>query len=75
MVLRVPAERLHQALSQLVGAAGVSDLTIEDPPLEEVMRELFAAAAAGHGDPSAAAIASGEAAPPDRATPPDEAAR
>jgi ABC-2 type transport system ATP-binding protein len=46
VVLRVPAERLREAVSQLMGAEGISDLTVEDPPLEEVMRELFAAAPA-----------------------------
>ncbi|MEJ7728528.1 MAG: ATP-binding cassette domain-containing protein [Polyangiaceae bacterium] len=46
VVLRVPAERLREAVSHLVGVAGISDLTVEDPPLEEVMRELFAAAPA-----------------------------
>ena len=56
VVLRVPAERLREVVSQLVGVAGISDLTVEDPPLEEVMRELFAAA-------PASAPAGGEAAP------------
>jgi ABC-2 type transport system ATP-binding protein len=35
-----PAE-LHRTLAELVQAAPVADLTIEDPPLEEVLRELF----------------------------------
>jgi ABC-2 type transport system ATP-binding protein len=42
VVLRVPEQRLRDAVSHLLAAAGVADLTIEDPPLEEVMRELFA---------------------------------
>jgi ABC-2 type transport system ATP-binding protein len=46
VVLRVPEQRLRDAVSHLLAAAGVADLTIEDPPLEEVMRELFARRAA-----------------------------
>jgi ABC-2 type transport system ATP-binding protein len=41
-VLRVAQRGLRDAVSHLLGLAAVADLTIEDPPLEEVMRELFA---------------------------------
>jgi ABC-2 type transport system ATP-binding protein len=41
VVLAVPAERLNDALRDLLGALSVSDLSVEDPPLEEVMREVF----------------------------------
>jgi len=41
-VLRVPQSEVRDAVSHLVGSAPTSDLTIEDPPLEEVMRDLFA---------------------------------
>jgi ABC-2 type transport system ATP-binding protein len=30
------------AVSRLLSAHPVADLTVEDPPLEEVMKELFA---------------------------------
>jgi ABC-2 type transport system ATP-binding protein len=40
-VLQVPAEDVRAAVGHLLGNASVADLTIEDPPLEEVMRELF----------------------------------
>jgi ABC-2 type transport system ATP-binding protein len=43
-VLEVTQASLRDAVSHLVGQVSVTDLTIEDPPLEEVMRELFAAA-------------------------------
>ncbi|MHB1843725.1 MAG: AAA family ATPase [Deltaproteobacteria bacterium] len=42
-VFLLPQDRLREAISDLVAALPFSDLTIEDPPLEEVMRELFAA--------------------------------
>ncbi|MDI1446511.1 ATP-binding cassette domain-containing protein [Polyangium sp. 6x1] len=41
-VLRVPQADVREAVSHLVASAEASDLTIEDPPLEEVMRDLFA---------------------------------
>jgi ABC-2 type transport system ATP-binding protein len=41
-VLQVHQPDLRDAVSHLLGQAEVTDLTIEDPPLEEVMRELFA---------------------------------
>jgi len=40
-VLTVPAERLNDALRDVLGALPVIDLSVEDPPLEEVMREVF----------------------------------
>ncbi len=36
----VPAAELQPAITRLL-ARGVADLTIEDPPLEDVMRDLF----------------------------------
>jgi ABC-2 type transport system ATP-binding protein len=41
-VLQVPQAQLREAVSHLVASAAVNDLTVEDPPLEEVMRDLFA---------------------------------
>jgi ABC-2 type transport system ATP-binding protein len=40
-VLTVPAERLNDALRDLLSAISATDLSVEDPPLEEVMREVF----------------------------------
>lgn len=40
-VLQVKAEDLRAAVSRCLELPDVSDLTVEDPPLEEVMRELF----------------------------------
>jgi ABC-2 type transport system ATP-binding protein len=40
-VLQVKAGALREAVGFLLGHANVSDLTVEDPPLEEVMRALF----------------------------------
>ena len=42
-LLQVKHEHLREAVGFLLGLASVTDLTIEDPPLEEVMRQLFAA--------------------------------
>ncbi len=41
-LLQIKQERLREAVGFLLGLESVSDLTVEDPPLEEVMRELFA---------------------------------
>jgi ABC-2 type transport system ATP-binding protein len=42
-VLQVKQGALRDVVGHLLGEASVTDLTIEDPPLEEVMRVLFAA--------------------------------
>jgi ABC-2 type transport system ATP-binding protein len=41
-VVRVPQPKVRDAVAQLLLDKGLHDLTIEDPPLEEVLRELFA---------------------------------
>jgi ABC-2 type transport system ATP-binding protein len=41
VVLRVPESSLRDAVSHLLSALPVTDLSIEDPPLEDVMRTLF----------------------------------
>jgi ABC-2 type transport system ATP-binding protein len=42
-VIQIQQPALRDAVAFLLDQAAVADLTIEDPPLEEVMRELFAA--------------------------------
>ncbi|WP_437829559.1 ABC transporter ATP-binding protein [Sorangium sp. So ce1153] len=60
-VLQVRQEELRQAMSWLLSQTDIADLTVEDPPLEEVMRELFAGeepageSSAAAGAPAAAA--------------------
>jgi ABC-2 type transport system ATP-binding protein len=54
-VLSVPAIKVNAIVRDALAALPVVDLTIEDPPLEEVMRELFSGQrererAAGAGD-------------------------
>ncbi|MBK9518417.1 MAG: ATP-binding cassette domain-containing protein [Anaeromyxobacter sp.] len=39
--LQVGADQVAPMVSRLLGALPVTDLTVEDPPLEEVMKELF----------------------------------
>ncbi len=41
IVLSVPTNALHEALRDLLVAEPTADLSVEDPPLEEVMREVF----------------------------------
>ncbi len=41
VVLSVPASAVNDTVKQAFLALPVADLTIEDPPLEDVMRELF----------------------------------
>ncbi|HTP52076.1 MAG TPA: ATP-binding cassette domain-containing protein [Anaeromyxobacteraceae bacterium] len=40
-VLRVAADEVASAVGRMLSALPVADLTVEDPPLEEVMSELF----------------------------------
>ena len=42
-VIQVPAAEASSAVARVLGALPVADLTVEDPPLEEVMSELFRA--------------------------------
>jgi ABC-2 type transport system ATP-binding protein len=39
--IQVAAEEVSGAVARMLGALPVADLTVEDPPLEEVMSELF----------------------------------
>jgi viologen exporter family transport system ATP-binding protein len=41
-VVRVPQQGVREAVAHLLLDQNLHDLTIEDPPLEEVLRELFA---------------------------------
>jgi ABC-2 type transport system ATP-binding protein len=41
IVLSVPAAKLAGVVRDVLAALPVADLSVEDPPLEEVMRELF----------------------------------
>jgi ABC-2 type transport system ATP-binding protein len=43
VVLRVPTERSSEVAAALLGGTGVSGLTIEDPPVEDVIEQVFAA--------------------------------
>jgi ABC-2 type transport system ATP-binding protein len=40
---QVPAEQVSATVSRLLSALPVTDLTVEDPPIEEVLSELFRA--------------------------------
>ena len=42
----MPADKLNEALRDLLAALPATDLSVEDPPLEEVMREVFQQGAA-----------------------------
>jgi ABC-2 type transport system ATP-binding protein len=42
-VLSVPAVKVNVVVRDALATLPVVDLTIEDPPLEEVMREMFSA--------------------------------
>jgi ABC-2 type transport system ATP-binding protein len=41
LVLQVRPERIQQAVGAAMAKLPVADLTVEDPPLEDVMRDLF----------------------------------
>jgi ABC-2 type transport system ATP-binding protein len=38
---QVPSDEVSGAVARMLGALPVADLTVEDPPLEEVLSELF----------------------------------
>ena len=40
-VLRVPGDQVASVVGRLLSSLPVTDLTVEEPPLEEVMSELF----------------------------------
>ena len=42
VVLRVPTERSSEVAAALLAGTGVSGLTIEDPPVEDVIEQVFA---------------------------------
>ncbi|MBI5478964.1 MAG: ATP-binding cassette domain-containing protein [Deltaproteobacteria bacterium] len=48
-VLQVGNASLREAMARLLAGLPVADLTVEDPPLEEVMRDLFAREAGAAG--------------------------
>jgi len=41
ITLRVPERELPGVVGELLGKLGVSDLAIEDPPLEDILRKMF----------------------------------
>jgi ABC-2 type transport system ATP-binding protein len=41
--LQIPQERLRDSVTRALAQLPIVDLTVEDPPLEEVMQDLFAA--------------------------------
>jgi ABC-2 type transport system ATP-binding protein len=41
VVLRVPQNRLREVVGHSLSALPLSDLSIEDPPVEDIMRQLF----------------------------------
>jgi ABC-2 type transport system ATP-binding protein len=45
--LQIPADQVSAVVARLLAELTVTDLTVEDPPLEEVMSELFRSARAG----------------------------
>jgi ABC-2 type transport system ATP-binding protein len=53
-VLQVPNVSVNAAVSRALAQLPVSDLTVENPPLEEVMSELFARNHPNHDDAAAA---------------------
>ena len=49
--LRVPKVDTPQVTARLLGDLPVSDLTVEDPPIEDVIEQVFAGALPGAGGP------------------------
>jgi ABC-2 type transport system ATP-binding protein len=57
-ILSVPSAKVNVVVREALAAMPEADLTIEDPPLEEVMRELFTAQRLARESATAAAEAS-----------------
>jgi ABC-2 type transport system ATP-binding protein len=47
VVLKVAQDQVREVVSHLLGQLAVSDLDVADPPLEDIMRQLFRAAPGG----------------------------
>jgi ABC-2 type transport system ATP-binding protein len=45
VVFQVSQETLRDRIGHLIAELPVVDLTVEDPPLEDILRDLFAAPA------------------------------
>ena len=45
MTLQVPKSETSQATAKLLAEHEVSDLTVEDPPIEDVIEQVFASEA------------------------------
>jgi ABC-2 type transport system ATP-binding protein len=58
VVLTVPGPRVSEVLRDALAGLAVADLAVEDPPLEEVMRELFKKGGAARPEGGAPAIVS-----------------
>ena len=56
-VLQVPQDAVNATVARALGTLPVRDLTVEDPPLEEVMSELFSRSRAAREDAAVAAEA------------------
>ncbi len=50
VVLCVPHDDLHSVVAHALSELRASDLTIEDPPLEDIMRQLFRGGMNDNGD-------------------------
>ena len=48
--VRVPRAVVPEVLSRILAANAVEDVSVEDPPLEEVIAQVFSEVAAEHGD-------------------------
>ena len=60
-VLSVPPERLNVTVQTVLATLPVMDLAVEDPPLEEVMREMFKGPVAAAESTDPASISAGQA--------------
>jgi ABC-2 type transport system ATP-binding protein len=55
VVVRVPQNRLRDVVSHSLASLPLVDLTVEDPPVEDIMRQLFRQEGASAGDEESAA--------------------
>jgi ABC-2 type transport system ATP-binding protein len=56
-VLQVPQESVNATVTRALATLPVKDLTVENPPLEEVMSELFSRSRSAHREPAEVEVA------------------
>jgi ABC-2 type transport system ATP-binding protein len=63
VTLRVPKSETARVTERLLASVPIADLTVEDPPIEEVIEQVFAGSAEPPAAPVSAEVVEREAVP------------